>query len=206
MKRLIIGLGSGRTASMSLAYLFNEQPYCVGTHESFHMPWDVDLEQLDRGMEFLDQQPAPLIVDVGCYWLNYVPLIKRRSPETKFICIYRDKEEIVASFLRKTWGYNTFSRQGSPHIGQENERHNKRIYIWFPHYDAPKKEAVRKYVDTYYALADTMVDDSFRMFHIYDLNTIDGIKSILDFAGIPEEQQVIKVFHENKNRLPGGGR
>jgi len=198
MKRLVIGLGSGRTGSMSLAYLFNEQPYCIGTHESHHMPWDVNLELLDRGIKFLFSREASLVADSASYWLNYVPLIKERHPETKFICLYRDKEEIVRSFLRKTWGYNAWTQRDSRHYVERYAR----TWLYFPHYDAPKQEALRKYIDTYYALADTMVDDNFRIFHIDNLNTIDGIKSILDFAGIPEEQQVVKVFHENK--LPGG--
>lgn len=182
---------------MSLASLFNEQPYCIGTHESFHMPWDVDLDQLHRAMEFLDKREAPFIVDSASYWLNYVPLIKMYFPETKFICLYRDKEEITGSFLRKTWGYNAWTQRDSRHYVERYTR----TRLYFPHYDAPKKEALKRYIDTYYALADTMVDDSFRIFHIHNLNTIDGIKSILTFAGIPEEQQVVKVFHENK--LPG---
>ena len=78
------------------------------------------------------------------------------------------------------------------------ERYNKKTSPWFPQYDLPKKEAIGKYWEAYYALAECYVDESFRMFDLYDLNTIDGIKSILDFAGVPEEQQVVKVFHENR--------
>lgn len=196
MKRLVIGLGAGRTGSMSLARLFNEQPYCIGTHENFHMNWDVDMDQLDRAMKHLLSKKAPVIADAASYWLNYVPLIRRQYPGTKFICTYRDKEEIVGSFLRKTWGYNPWTQRDSKHYTKRYTR----TWLYFPHYDAPKKKALGKYVDTYYALADTMVDDSFRIFDIHDLNTIDGIKSILDFADIPEEQQVIKVFHENSQR------
>ena len=194
MKSLVIGLGSGRTGSQSLSALMDAQPHCIGTHESFHMPWDVDLEQLDKAMDNLLSRDAPLIADIACYWLNYVPLIRLMHPNTKFICIYRDEEEILGSFMRKTWGRNHWTRQGSRH---KVEKHDKRHYLWFPHYDLPKKDACRKYIRTYYSLAACMVGDDFKIFDISSLNTVEGIKSILTFAGVPEELQVIQVFHEN---------
>ncbi len=195
MKRLVIGLGSGRTGSMSLSYLFNDQPYCIGTHESFHMTWNVDMDLFGKAMGDLFSREAPLIVDSASYWLNYVPLIKRWYSDTKFICIRRSKEEVVGSFMRKTWGYNSFTKRDSRHLV---EKYNKKTSPGFPQFDLPKKEAIGKYWEAYYALAGCYVDESFRMFDIYDLNTIDGIKSILDFAEVPEEQQVVKVFHENR--------
>ena len=42
------------------------------------------------------------------------------------------------------------------------------------------------------------MDDDFKMFDVHSLNTTDGIRSLLNFAEIPEELQVVQVFHENR--------
>lgn len=128
---IIIGLGSGRCGTLSLAHLLNAQPATACFHEANPscMAWegaDATVISLlrDFGAVLRGGEPAvtvdltapnrtcPLdrmralkclrsLGDVGSYYLPYVELILSLEPETRFPCLWRDKRAVVQSFVRK---------------------------------------------------------------------------------------------------------
>jgi hypothetical protein len=43
-------------------------------------------------------------MDVGFYWLMYVPLVISKYPNAKFVCLERDKKYVIRSFLKNPAG------------------------------------------------------------------------------------------------------
>ncbi|WP_158644705.1 sulfotransferase [Paracoccus jeotgali] len=130
-KRIIIGLGSGRCGTMSLAKLINAQTNSVCFHElnPSGMSWcgaeytvlsllrdftaiiegeeraiTADLVSPDRLSimpRLLELQNVDVLGDVASYYLPYVELVISRAPAARFPCMRRDKKETIDSFVNK---------------------------------------------------------------------------------------------------------
>jgi|688.fasta_scaffold344887_2 hypothetical protein len=185
--QLVIGLGSGRCGTHSLAHLLNQQSAAKVYHER------VDHQICWHGSEqavhaFLDEAIAQtefqLIGDVAFYYLPYVEAILARQPGVKFICLQRACTETVVSYLQKTSGRNHWMA----HDGK-----NWQLSVWddcYPKYAVPDKEsALTLYWYEYYFTAtrlQALYPQQFRIFPMTALNSKAGQRTILAFLGIPE--------------------
>ncbi len=202
-KRLIIGLGTGRCGTVSLKALLAMQRNTDATHEKMILPHKFNERKLRAYMDKLWGRRDDIAADVALWNLPYVTTIMSGYPTTQFICLKRDKEDVVKSFMRKTRnGRNHWTRFDSEHW-DEKEWHRERRCPYknsYPRFDAPKEEAIGLYWDYYHVLAETYeraFPDSFRIFPVEFLNSRDGCESILDFAGY--EEMTIKVgLHKNR--------
>lgn len=209
MARLLIGLGSGRSGTVSLSRFLDAQPDSFIVHEGAYdsfirfshghlLPWEVDRSKFERWLRGLERaaRGARFCGDVASYLLPYVPLIRAAHPDTRFLCLRRSREETVRSFMRKTPGVN-------PWITHDGTlwRH----YRWdkiFPKVRATEKAAaIGEYWDVYYAQAEAyerQFPNSFRIFDIVALNTREGQGALLDFAGFPRTGRVHRAFRSNR--------
>jgi hypothetical protein len=215
-KKLILGLGPGRSGTMSLAKFLDTQARSYFVHEGAYnmpeflkyttgryLPWEVNLEEYSVWYsELLTKSSNALYFgDVSASLLSYVQIILEKHPESKFICIKRDREAVVRSFLRVTTGVN--------HWKASNHRLNK-LNLWyhlFPKIDGiTKEESIRAYVDAYYDQAgkiENKYPNSFKIFNIDDLNSTEGRNAIVSFAQIsPRDAVVDGHFHTNKSTYP----
>jgi len=204
-KKLVFGLGTGRCGSASLTYLLSHQKSTLATHELFPvLPWDPDMGKLTYRWTQMDHQAHlhDVVFDAGIYYFSYVQtLIKswkmheyaKDRYDLRFICLKRKKEEVVKSFLRK------FEKQKNNPLQDHNDK-NLVVNEWdetFPKYpsDISLEEAIGFFYDDYYEVTDRyeeMHPDLFRTFNTNDLNTDDGVSSILNFVG-----------YENPNIMTG---
>ena len=139
MKNLIIGLGTGRCGTASLAHLLNSQPDSTFVHEGlfsgkkydhFLLPWEVDHSK------FLEWEKK----------IQYAEIIIKKYPQVKFVCLKRDRNEVISSFMAKTRGRNHWSLNLSFLEFKDP--------IWdpiFPKFFTSKKEGIGLYWDLYYA-------------------------------------------------------
>lgn len=195
-KRLIFGLGSGRCGSASLAYLLSQQESTLATHELHPiLPWEPSSELLTFRWTQMDHQAHlyDTVFDAGIYYFGYVnSLIKswqlheyaNKRYDLKFVCLKRNKDEVVKSFLNK------FKRQNNNPL----QDHNDPTLIkneWdaaFPKYDTSLslEEAIGRFYDDYYEIARDKQEEfpeHFKIFATDSLNTSDGVASILSFIG-----------------------
>ena len=100
MPKLIIGLGTGRCGTRSLAKLLDSHDEISAGHEQKYMLWDPDAKVADKFLRKLLNNGSKLSADVGFYWINYVDHISDNYPGTKFICLKREKEKVIESFMR----------------------------------------------------------------------------------------------------------
>jgi hypothetical protein len=214
-QRLIIGLGSGRSGTVSLKTLLNMQHNHIITHERRPLlPWAVDKGALEQKLfEILTEQSVmnqingPTVLgDIAFYYLPYVELIMDLHPNTVFICMKRDKKATVDSYMKWTKGRNHWML------------HNGIIWrldpewdVCYPSYnmfgDNPKivkRFAVERYWLEYYLEAEGLqakYPDNFMIVDIEDLNSTEKLPSLLYRIGIHWDDQFIKTkIHENKGK------
>jgi hypothetical protein len=186
---LVFGVGSGRCGTTSLRLFLDLQRDFSITHElNFEgirqpMPWQPDFPLARQQLELLLQRPAAVRGDIGFYWLPYTEWILEQFPDSRFICLKRNKADTVASYLRRTEGRNHWlQHSGARWILDE---------VWdssFPKYPIEdKQEAVSQYWEDYYATAERMqqvYSGNFRIFPVDALNSREGQAAILSFVGL----------------------
>jgi hypothetical protein len=202
-QRLIIGLGTGRCGTVSLKALLACQADTHATHETMLLPHKFSELKLRQYMNKLWKRKEEVAADVALWTLPYVTAILGEYPSTKFICLKRDKEAVVKSFMRKTSdGRNHWTGFDSAHWDEKKWYREKKCPYknCYPRFDADKEEALGLYWDYYYTVAETYeksFPDSFRIFPLEYINSRDGCESILEFAGY--EEMTIKVgIHKNR--------
>lgn len=183
----VLGVGTGRCGTMSLAQLLDAQKGLHVTHERFswRVPWDA--RAVGWPAELLEEGGG----DVGFYWLPHLPYIWKHAPKTQVLCMRRDRTSTIESYHRKTEGRNHWMN----HSGQ---RWNlDRWDCCYPKYGVTsKKEALGRYWDEYYRRAkelQNMHPERFRIFDLEALNEEAGQHAILTFVGIPRSDHVLNV-------------
>ena len=253
---IVIGLGTGRSGTASLANLLTAQhdahcfhemnPSCVrffGTPRPILNAideWQTVLDGGDPSMVTVDlgrpvaakaynklcQMPrVRLIGDVAFYYLSYVETIAAHNPNVRFLCLRRDIDETVESWIEKSRIPRWFSKSVADRLGAWLTRtpYYKSRNFWmehdgsrwqkdplwdkcFPHFEAAfKRDAIRKYCEYYYEEADRKVaklKGIFRFVPVDRLNDHRYQSDILSFAGIPiEEQRFANVHIHQSKRL-----
>ena len=176
---MIIGIGSGRCGTQSLARLLNEQPGQRVTHEQLgdQVPWGdaIGYSGTLKGDG-----------DVAFYWLPAVRRLLKTDMASRIICLKRPMGPTVDSYLRKTDGFNPWQDSGA------------RWSKCYPHYppDISKRTAVERYWHDYYGTAQVLEADfpeRFRVFPTDYLNHTQRQRELLLFAGVPVQEQRLDV-------------
>ena len=253
---IVIGLGTGRSGTASLAKLLNAQrdalcfhemnPSCVrfsGTprpilnnideYQAILDGGDPSLLTVDLGRpvaaraydELCKMPRVRLIGDIAFYYLSYVEAIAARNPNVRFLCLRRDIDETVASWMNKSRIPRWRSKRLADRIGAWITRepfHESRNFwmehdgshwqhdpVWdkcFPKFEATSKpEAIRKYCEFYYAEAERLaprLESVFRFVETEGMQDRDYQANILSFIGVPAEGQVFTDAHIHQSR-PG---
>jgi hypothetical protein len=155
--RIVLGLGSGRCGSASLAGILGQVPGGVSTHENPpRVFWEPLPRQVDFHLRRFERFGAyfPLVADCAHWWINLVDVVFAAFPTSKAIGLYRDLDACVRSWM-------TVSPEDVNHWVVAHNR------IWpddawdplYPHYDLPedaqhrrrqvKEMLVRRYVVEY---------------------------------------------------------
>ena len=182
---IVVGLGTGRCGTHSLAELLNLQPGSDVYHEAKPpLLWRNE----PNPTRHLRRQ-AKLVGDVGFYYLPHVGQVWDALPEARFVCLIRPRAETVASFVRympreRNWLQSYGDRSG-----------------WdasFPTYDSSLtfEQAAGAYWDEYYDRATDLECDRFRVFPMENLNTQAGVEQILRFVCVDEPRVIVGIKRE----------
>ncbi|MCK9259477.1 MAG: hypothetical protein M0P63_06895 [Azoarcus sp.] len=251
---IVIGLGSGRTGTASLAKLIDSQRNALCFHElnpagavfegnpqplrNTIREFQAILQGGEKHLLAVDYTRPPsvktyeklkamdkveILGDIAFYYLQYVEDLLQITHDIRFVCIRRDKNETVESWLEKSsihrwkslWVADRLKSAivRTPFHKSHNywQRHNGNTWaidpVWdktFPKFEATsKREAIEKYWEYYYAKAAELAashPENFRIFEITDMSTPDGQRRILEFIGVTPEHMVVKdSFHEHKS-------
>jgi hypothetical protein len=101
--RVVIGLGSGRNGSTSLAELLSTIEGSCCTHENPPlMSWTPDAEEIDFHLKRIGRLASrfSLIADVAHWWLNALPALIDHFPDALIIGMTRNAESCARSFFK----------------------------------------------------------------------------------------------------------
>jgi hypothetical protein len=250
---IVIGLGTGRSGTASLAKLLNAQPGALCFHEmnpscvrffgtprpilntidEFQAILDggdtsmltVDLSRRVSAMTYERLCSLPrlqLIGDIAFYYLGYVDAIAERNPNVRFICLRRNEDQTVESWMRKSmltrWRSKRVADRVAAWITRQPfyESHNfwmehdgKRWLkdpVWdkcFPKFEAvSKRDAIHSYWQYYYQAADELHRRFPERFRIVDTNALDDPatqREILKFCGVPAGELVLTDAHIHRS-------
>jgi len=192
-KQVVFGLGTGRCGTVTLAGLLSAQPDAEVSHErpGAALTWSGGEAVLDALLDELAASPRRLVGDVGFYYLPYVERIAERFPRARFVGLRRARAATVASYLHKAGDRNHWMR----HDGRRWQA--DRWDACYPKYDAESLEqALGLYWEDYYRRFEHWQQrrpEAFRLFGVEALNDEAGQRGILDFVGVPCEEQVLDV-------------
>lgn len=162
-----------------------------------------------------------LIDDIAFYYLNYVELIAVRNHNVRFICLRRDREQTIRSWLRKmeleSWPSKRIADRLSstitrtPHHTSYNYwmRHDgtqwKPNPVWdkcFPKFEAATRyDAVAKYWDFYYEKVEILsrnLNGVFKIVDIENLNSYPTKADLLEYCGVPVAEQIHTEAHVHR--------
>ena len=101
-QHIILGIGSGRCGTLSLAHMLNRQPGVQVSHEERpRLPWKrlpgerVIRERFARMRRHGNRR---ILGDVALFYLPYVEDAIVIEPSIRIVCLKRPREEVVQSF------------------------------------------------------------------------------------------------------------
>lgn len=182
--RIIIGCGTGRCGTASLAYLLRQNGINA-THElPPHLPWEVDEKLLASRIEYFRNAKKP-VADVAFYYLPYLPFLLRKFPELVVVGLRRDREETIRSFEKKLGDRNPFNP-----FKEED-------HIWGPCYPKfpflERRVALGRFWDMYYqwlGLVASKFWGRVRIFRTEDLGKEDTQREILRWCGVTNPRPI----------------
>lgn len=186
---IFIGCGTGRCGTTSLKRLIDGCENAVCEHERRPLlPWVFDENLFQERVRWFSNSAAAVIGDVAHFYLPYLEACIHAFPHVKIICLERDRQAVIDSFMFKTQWRNPWY----PHDGTDWVKDD----VWdptFPKYDiTDKPKAIGAYWDDYHKkirLVAQRFPANVRIFGIDVLNTEHGQKGIFDFLHIPDKNR-----------------
>ena len=200
MKTIIIGLGTGRCGTHSLAKLLESQENTSITHELNDTPfikWYYNSNDFNKICRVIDSRNKEFVGDVSFFYLHYIPSLLDKYNNIKFISIKRPKEATIKSYMKWTEGRNHWMNHNGTQWRYD------RWDICYPKYEVEKKEeALNLYWEEYYTTMEklkTSYSNQFLLIEMEDLNNDNKIKDILDFCGFKNKKIIsgVKISQQN---------
>lgn len=194
MCNVIIGLGTGRCGTVSLSKLLNYQFDSHISHELFKLSWITDLRYFKEFELNINNRNSAYVGDVASWLLPYANNIIEKYPNSKFIILKREKEEVITSFLKKTVGRNHWQSHNG--IDYKFCRYDK----CFPKFsnDLTKAEAIGKYWEEYYRMCNQIDSTKCYWLNTEDLNDETECIKMLEFCGFDNPQFIKIKTNESK--------
>ena len=191
VQQIVIGFGTGRCGTNSLAAFLNQQPGYHVTHEQAGLAWYPAITDTETCMgRFFASRTGTVIGDVGFYWINYLPLILRTYQGAKAINIRRPLDEVVESFwtYKDHGGWDAFSN-------------------WYGYpFDAPTqtKDDIASTIRRYRFLeieVQKLYPGSIYVMPTKDLNDTPMLEELLDWLGTKEHKMLRQFFLNTRGEI-----
>lgn len=199
-KKLIIGLGTGRCGTKSLSRFLSMQRNAYVSHElkPTTISWYDSFVRVELLIKEKLKQQHNIVGDVGFFFLPYVEYIIEKfkyKAELYFICLQRDKAGTIESFRKKQKWSTTRRHPWYLGPGYPEDYRWDRCYPKFGFIS--RNDALSYYWDMYYDISYRLqckYPNTFRIFNIESLNTVQGQRKILTFLHVDKKSMMI-----NKN-------
>ena len=188
-KTVVIGCGTGRCGTTSLAKLITGCEDAVCEHERRPLlPWVFNKELFQERVRWFATSKAAVTGDVAYYYLPYLKKLIGVFPALKIVCIERDRQAVIDSFMWKTSWQNRWRDHNGTQWAKDA--------VWdrtFPKYDImDKQEAIGAYWDDYHRTIRRIAGKfpaNVELVRTEELNTASGQRKIFDFLEMPEKNR-----------------
>jgi hypothetical protein len=196
--RIVLGMGAGHCGLGALAAILGKQLAArISVAQAPLLPWvpRPDGPGIRERIARWRSGGGSLVGDVAAFYLPYAEAAVEAEPGIKMICLKRPEDEITAAFRRhldrtSPLPINHWARTPSP-----SWTHHPLLTQTYPQYDATDRdEGLSLYWQEYYRRAEELqarFPASFRVVDAHDLLHPDGVRALLEFAGVPGAAQVI---------------
>jgi len=185
-KRIVIGFGTGRCGTRSLARFLDQQPNVTVTHE--HLPslfpqWGNYFDYMSLMLKYKE---SFTVGNIAYAWIEYIDRILTDFEDARVICLDRnDDEQVVDSF----WSY----------------MHDMEVYgadprkSW-PFMGPPTKDSIRQSIYLYKYKQRVLLAQFPQILHVMTADLNDRFKQaeILEHIGVPDDKMILKMGHDNK--------
>ena len=198
---IVLGIGTGRCGLRSLAKVLNQQQNLQCSYEEPPLltwkPIEAERVIRERFSRFRKNGKGRILCDVASFYLPYVEAALKTESDCRVICFRRSREDVVTSFcewLEQSFPLPTNHWAEQPAPGWHHDPLRTRT---FPQYDTQKREeGIRRYWEEYYHHVEELQQchpERVRIFDTYEtLNSFEGLRDMLAFAGLPEEKANVK--------------
>lgn len=189
-KELIIGFGTGRCGSKSLASFLNRQPEIAFTHEGAAITFWPFLGGYRKALDKVMSYDAPIVGDISPNWIMYLDRLVEDVPSVKFIYLTRGNTvEVASSFFE----YMRFRPEAQYDCHGMYPVHAREFNIKNIHRCIERYEWMAK-------LAERQWAADMRMMKLYmsDLSQHQAQVEILDWLKYPNEGRSYHMPHINK--------
>jgi len=190
-QKIVLGFGTGRCGTKSLAAFLNQQPGYLVTHEKAYLSWYPALSDSEPSIKRLfTGHTGSTIGDVGFYWVNYLGLVLRRYENTKAINIRRPLDEVIESF----WSF-------------KEPRQTESFSSWFSYpfdSDTMTKDDIALSVRRYRFLeveAQKIYPASIYVMETQDLSDDNRLSELLDWLGSKETKMLRQFFMNTRGEI-----
>ena len=192
---IVFGTGTGRCGTHALSLLLNAQLFSSVTHEQADTRYRGD-ELAARALDSAEsalRAGKSLAGDCAFYYLQVAERLMAHGPQVKIVYLWRNRDEVVQSFLRKCRDRNHWTSPGSPHWHEDDLPGNG----LFPTYDLPKAQAIKQYWKDCEVRAWRLLEQYPEQFVMFDTNVVlnsqEGQDCLLSFLDVPLADHVYHV-------------
>lgn len=185
MNTLVVGVGTGRCGTKSLARLLKLQDHTFATHERFgpRVRWDCPPNLWPfRLWKDTKERDSKFVVDIAFYWTPHIETFlkwgEREDREVRIVGLKRDRTETVDSYDKWKPNSDHWSYHGYRQTQFDQWDHS------YPYFETDsKREGIGKFWDYTYNIIEKWQekDERVRLFNAFEcFNEEGGVKSILE--------------------------
>ena len=201
-KRIILGCGTGRCGTFTLARILQrsgvKMTHEMNSKQKLRLEFNVVKEKFLKICEHFERLEGKDVGDSDLVYFRYLELFIEKYPDVKIVCLKRNKEDTIKSFVKKCNGKNWWSKHG----------YKKWIsdvlnYIRFPKYETDNlEEAIGLYWIYYYKEIDRIRKihpKNILMVKTEVLSYRETQTQIYDFCNIYKQDRVFDKTHYNSS-------
>lgn len=197
-KQLILGIGTGRCGTNSLAKFLHHQPDCFFTHEKHLIQWHWHREFPPDLFDDYNKIDRRIVGDVSLGMSNHGQKLLLLEENAKLIVIERNRDECAKSLYFWTKGEDLEFWKKNP---DKKDLHNDFWYNMFPTFEGKNKiDRIYQYIDLHRELARILYAEfpgRVKIISIENLNHRQTQDEVLDFCGVQQEGRVYEVDRLN---------
>jgi len=183
---MFLGVGAGRCGTQSLARILDQVDGVNAFHESYFETEDYRPDVRRMFWQF-KEGTREMWGHVGALWLGFVPLLRLQFPRLPIICLHRDEQEVIDSFMKR-----------------DEVRRRKWLINIAGTVDRLTPEYLRGHIKWCNGMMGNIQDPVLHL-DMDELNSDEGLDLVYDFLGIEGDRRVypeLRRYHVGNDGMP----